>query len=136
MTLLIYLIVKDETIWLRKHKRLMLALATTLPGLIILPAVFYHGNGPCYQGVIVFNCACPNANQPYWYYLLNWMVPCILLTLCIIVLIVLIERERYQNSKDNHFREEQMLVLRAYFIPVFNFVFLIINIALDSVPTN
>jgi|JI6StandDraft_1071083.scaffolds.fasta_scaffold00430_48 hypothetical protein len=129
MTQLIYKVAIDETEWISDNKRLLLGVAIVLPSLIIFPSTIYKGNGPCYQGQIAFNCVCPNYTQPYYYYILNWMVPCIMLTVFIICMIVLIEKNRSRLG----LREEQRLALGAYYIPVANFVFLIFNIILDSV---
>lgn len=59
------------------------------------------------------------------------MVPCIVLTVITIFLIVLIERQRRSQGALG-FREEQTLALKAYYVPVSNFIFLIFNIILDS----
>lgn len=77
-----------------------MVLALVSPSVIALPMVFYEGNGPCCQGDICFNCACPNPQLPYWTYVINWMVPCVILTIITIVLIVKIERHRKKEIID------------------------------------
>lgn len=131
MTLLIYCVVVDNTDWLKSYKRVLMGLSVTIPSIIIFPATIYHGNGPCFQGDIAFNCACPNYQQPYWHYVVNWMLPCVLLTIFIIILIVLIEKLRCREGE--YLRDEQRLALGAYYVPVTNFIFLFFNIILDSV---
>jgi hypothetical protein len=127
--MIIYCSVDNHIDDFNRKKNWVLGLSVTIPSAIALPMAFYKGNGPCCQGEICFNCACPNPKLPYWIYALNWMVPCVILTALTIWLIVLIERHR----KTSALRDEQILALKAYYIPLLNFSFLILNLVLDSV---
>lgn len=94
MTLIIYYVISDQIDRFNLQKNKIMLASFVIPLVILLPTIFYEGNGPCFEGDTYFNCACPNPSHPYFYYVLNWMIPCILLTAVTVWLIILIEKYR------------------------------------------
>lgn len=111
----------------RNNSKILLA-ALLLPSAVMLPTIFYNGNGPCNHGDIFFNCVCNNSEQPGWYFILNWVVPCFII---MVVTFACMGRICRLNLKLGHFNSltSYKQAILVYRIPPINFVVLLINLA-------
>lgn len=134
MTGLVYYAVQHRYKFIKKWNKRFILGSFVFPAVILLPTIFYHGNGPCSHGAIFFNCVCPNRTLNYALFLINWVFPCVLLAVIAFWLMWKIRKYNVPGPLYNGIRPSMKLALLVYNIPPWNFVMFLVNLILTFLP--
>lgn len=134
ITIIVYFAVQQKNHIIKRLNCFLIGGSFLLPPVILLPTVFYLGNGPCSEDGIYFNCVCRNRTLGYWIFVVNWVLPCGGLAGVTFWLMWRIRKYRVPTKLYDSLKPSMKLALLMYNIPPWNFVIFLVNLGLTFLP--